>query len=39
VREQLPQLTAAVQAGQLAASTAARNLLSALEFTAQTAPK
>ena len=39
VREQLPQLTAAVQAGQLAASTAARNLLSALEFTAQAAPK
>ncbi|MDZ7891974.1 MAG: methylmalonyl Co-A mutase-associated GTPase MeaB [Rhodoferax sp.] len=39
VREQLPQLTAAVQAGELAASTAARNLLSALEFIAQAAPK
>ncbi|TAH12140.1 MAG: methylmalonyl Co-A mutase-associated GTPase MeaB [Curvibacter sp.] len=39
VREQLPQLTAAVQSGQMAASTAARNLLSALEFTAQAAPK
>jgi LAO/AO transport system kinase len=38
VRAQLPQLTAAVQAGELAASTAARNLLSALEFTAQVAP-
>ncbi len=30
VREQLPQLTAAVQSGQMAASTAARNLLAAL---------
>jgi LAO/AO transport system kinase len=39
VREQLPQLTSAVQAGQLAASTAARNLLAALEFTAQAASK
>jgi len=39
VREQLPQLTAAVLAGELAASTAARNMLSALEFTAQAAPK
>jgi LAO/AO transport system kinase len=39
VREQLPRLTAAVQAGELAASTAARNLLSALEFTAQAAAK
>jgi LAO/AO transport system kinase len=39
VREQLPRLTAAVQAGELAASTAARNLLAALEFTAQAAPK
>jgi LAO/AO transport system kinase len=39
VREQLPRLTAAVQSGDLAASTAARNLLSALEFTAQAAPK
>jgi LAO/AO transport system kinase len=39
VREQLPRLTAAVQAGQLAASTAARNLLAALEFTAQAAPE
>jgi LAO/AO transport system kinase len=29
VREQLPALTAAVQAGQMAASTAARNLLAA----------
>ena len=34
VREQLPQLTAAVQAGELAASTAARNLLAALANTA-----
>ena len=39
VREALPLLTAAVQKGELAASTAARNLLSALEFTAQAAPK
>ena len=39
VREALPRLTAAVQAGELAASTAARNLLSALESIAQTAPK
>jgi LAO/AO transport system kinase len=30
VREQLPQLTKAVQSGQMAASTAARNLLAAL---------
>ncbi len=34
VRAQLPQLTAAVQAGQMAASTAARNLLSALDLPA-----
>ena len=39
VREALPRLTAAVQAGEMAASTAARNLLSALEFTAQAATK
>ena len=39
VRAQLPKLTAAVQAGELAASTAARNLLAALDFTAQAAPK
>jgi LAO/AO transport system kinase len=39
VREQLPRLTAAVQAGELAASTAARHLLSALEFTAPAAPQ
>ena len=39
VREALPRLTAAVQAGELAASTAARNLLSALEFIAPAAPK
>ena len=39
VREQLPRLTAAVQKGEIAPSTAARNLLSALEFTAQAAPK
>jgi LAO/AO transport system kinase len=39
VREVLPLLTAAVQQGELAASTAARNLLAALEFTAQAAPK
>jgi LAO/AO transport system kinase len=39
VREALPLLTAAVQKGELAASTAARNLLAALEFTAQAAPK
>ncbi len=39
VRDALPRLTAAVQAGELAASTAARNLLSAHEFTAQAAPK
>ena len=32
VREQLPELTAAVQAGQLAASTAARKLLAAARF-------
>jgi len=38
VREQLPRLTAAVQKGEIAPSTAARNLLSALEFTAQAAP-
>jgi LAO/AO transport system kinase len=35
VREQLPLLTAAVQAGHVAASTAARNLLSALDFKPQ----
>jgi len=39
VREALPFLTAAVQKGELAASTAARNLLAALEFTAQATPK
>ena len=39
VREALPRLTAAVQAGELAASTAARNLLSALESIAPAAPK
>jgi LAO/AO transport system kinase len=39
VREQLPRLTAEVQSGQIAASTAARNLLAAFEFTAQTAPE
>ena len=38
VREQLPRLTAAVQAGELAASTAARNLLSAFDFTGRVAP-
>jgi LAO/AO transport system kinase len=37
VRAQLPQLTAAVQAGQVAASTAARNLLAALDIQAQAA--
>lgn len=39
VREQLPRLTEAVQAGEVAASTAARNLLAALDLTAQAAPK
>ncbi len=34
VRTQLPQLTAAVQSGQLAASTAARTLLAALDIAA-----
>jgi len=34
VRAQLPQLTAAVQSGQLAASTAARTLLAALDIAA-----
>jgi LAO/AO transport system kinase len=34
VRERLPALTAAVQSGQMAASTAARNLLAALANTA-----
>ncbi len=39
VREALPRLTAAVQAGELAASTAARNLLSASDSIAPAAPK
>jgi LAO/AO transport system kinase len=39
VREQLPQLTAAVQSGQMAASTAARNLLAAHAGQAQAATK
>ena len=39
VREALPKLTVAVQAGELAASTAARNLLAALDFNTQAAPK
>jgi LAO/AO transport system kinase len=39
VREQLPQLTAAVQSGRLAASTAARNLLAAHVERALVAPK
>ena len=39
VREALPQLTAAVQAGSLAASTAARNLLAIHAGCAGTAPK
>jgi LAO/AO transport system kinase len=34
VREQLPTITAAVQSGQLAASTAARNLLAVLASSA-----
>ena len=37
VRARLPELTAAVQSGQLAASTAARNLLSALDGAAPAA--
>ena len=37
VRAQLPQLTAAVQSGQLAASTAARTLLAALDIAAPSA--
>lgn len=39
VRAQLPQLTVAVQSGQMAASTAARNLLAALSTPAQAATK
>ena len=39
VRAQLPQLTKAVQSGQMAASTAARNLLAALAAPAQAATK
>ena len=39
VREALPQLTAAVQAGTLAASTAARNLLATHVECAGAAPK
>nr|WP_315478298.1 methylmalonyl Co-A mutase-associated GTPase MeaB [uncultured Rhodoferax sp.] len=39
VRAQLPQLTVAVQSGQIAASTAARNLLAALSTPAQAATK
>ncbi len=39
VRELLPQMTAAVLSGQLAASTAARNLLMAQVFPASAAPK
>ena len=35
VRAQLPQLTAAVQSGQMAASTAARSLLAALDSAAR----
>ena len=38
VRAQLPQLTSAVQSGQLAASTAARTLLAALDIAAPSAP-
>jgi LAO/AO transport system kinase len=38
VRAQLPSITAAVQSGQLAASTAARSLLSALATGAATSP-
>jgi LAO/AO transport system kinase len=38
VRAQLPSITAAVQSGQLAASTAARSLLSALATGAPTSP-
>ena len=38
VREQLPQITAAVQSGQLAASTAARNLLGLLANSSPAAP-
>ncbi len=39
VRQQLPSLTAAVEQGQLAASTAARNLLAALAGSAPAATK
>ena len=38
VREQLPQFTAAVQSGQMAASTAARSLLAALANSTAAAP-
>jgi LAO/AO transport system kinase len=38
VREQLPAITAAVQSGQLAASTAARTLLAALASSAPPHP-
>ncbi len=39
VRAQLPQLTSAVQSGQLAASTAARTLLAALDIAAPSATR